>query len=494
MELRLPAPSLIVLIGPSGSGKTTWANEHFRSSEIVSSDQLRAMVGTGEDDQRAGTAAFEILERIVAERIGRRLTTVIDTLGLDDKRRAGWVDLAHSAGIPVHGIVFDTAGEECERRNDLRSKPIPKSVMHKQISRFRMLVPALEGEGFDGIHHQQTVAMVPPAIVSAALKPRTTAPTSSHSFGLSVSRFAWDGGPEAMAESLADIARRAELAGFRDLWLMDHFRQIPAVGRPWEDIPEAYTALGYIAGVTSRIRLGTLVTGITYRNPALVGKMIATLDVLSSGRANCGLGIGWNEEEHAGYGWDFPPVSERYALLEDTLEMLPLLWGKGSPSFEGRIFSASELVCYPRPIQEHIPITIGGSGERKTLALVARYADACNLFGKPETVARKVEILGHHCSENGRDPAEIEVTHLTSAMAGRDRRGLAERVDRARSRDQSAEAYSDRNNAGTVDDLVELFEAYHGAGATHSVVGLPDVAETDSIEAFGDVIARFNPP
>jgi F420-dependent oxidoreductase-like protein len=297
-----------------------------------------------------------------------------------------------------------------------------------------------------------------------------------------------------MARNLADIARRAELAGFRDLWLMDHFRQIPAVGRPWEDIPEAYTALGYIAGVTSQIRLGTLVTGITYRNPALVGKMVATLDVLSSGRANCGLGIGWNGDEHRGYGWDLPSVRERYALLEDTLEMLPLLWGKGSPSFQGRMFSASELVCYPRPIQEHIPITIGGSGERKTLALVARYADACNLFGKPETIARKVEVLGRHCFENGRDPGTVEVTHLTRAMVGHDRRDLAERVDRGRNRDQSIAAYSERNNAGTVDDLVGLFDSFHNAGATHSIVSLPDVAEAGSLEAFGDVIARFDQP
>ncbi|HEY6629454.1 MAG TPA: TIGR03560 family F420-dependent LLM class oxidoreductase [Acidimicrobiia bacterium] len=492
MELRLPAPSLIVLIGPSGSGKTTWANEHFRSGEIVSSDQLRAVVGTGEDDQRASPVAFDILERIVTERMDRRLTTVIDTLGLDDKRRSGWIDLANSAGIPVHAVVFDTTGEECERRNDLRPRPIPKAVIRKQISRFRSLIPALEDEGFDGIHHQQPVAVVPSAIVSAAVKPMVSGPNAPHSFGLSVSRFAWEGGAATMAERLADIARRAELAGFRDLWLMDHFRQIPAVGRPWEDIPEAYTALGYIAGVTSQIRLGTLVTGITYRNPALLGKMIATIDVLSSGRANCGLGIGWNADEHAGYGWDFPEVADRYALLEDTLEMLPLLWGKGSPSFAGRTFSASELVCYPRPLQKHIPITIGGSGERKTLALVARYADACNLFGKPETIVRKVEILGRHCSENGRDPAAVEVTHLTAAMVGRDRRDLAERIERVRGRDQSVEAYSDRNNAGTVDDLVSLFEAYHDAGATHSIVALPDVAEVGSLEAFGDVIARFN--
>lgn len=491
MELRLPAPSLVVLVGPSGSGKTTWAQEHFRAEEIVSSDRLRALVGTGEDDQRAGPAAFELLERIVAERIGRRLTTVIDSLGFDGQRRARWVLQAHDAGIPIHAIVFETPGEECERRNNLRSKSIPKTVLRKQVTRFRTVVVELAGEGFDGIHREQPVAVVPPAIVAAVSGGESDRPAGAHTFGLSVSRFSWDEGPGSMASSLAETAQRAEEAGFRDLWLMDHFRQIPQVGRPWEDIPEAYTTLGYLAGVTTRIRLGTLVTGITYRNPALLGKMIATLDVLSGGRANCGLGVGWNADEHHGYGWDFPSVSHRYALLEDTLEMLPLLWGKGSPSFQGRVFSASELICYPRPIQERIPITIGGSGERKTLSLVARYGDACNLFGKPETVAHKLEILRRHCSDVERNPSEIEATHLITVMVGHDRQDLAGRVDRARGRDQSAEAFSERNNAGTVDDLVSLFESYHLAGATHSIVSLADVGQHGSLETFADVIGRF---
>lgn len=494
MELRLSAPSLVVLVGPSGSGKTTWAQAHFRAEEIVSSDRLRALVGTGEDDQRASPAAFEILERIVAERLERGLTTVVDTLGYDVKRRARWIDEAHTAGIPVHVIVFDTPSEECERRNDLRSKPIPKTALRHQVRRFREVVSELESEGFDGIHREQAVAVVPPAFVSANAVEPADRVAGAHSFGLSVSRFDWEGGPEAMASTLADIARRAEAAGFRDLWLMDHFRQIPQVGRAWEDIPEAYTTLGYLAGVTSRIRLGTLVTGITYRNPALLGKMIATLDVLSGGRANCGLGLGWYADEHLGYGFEFPSVSHRYALLEDTLELLPLLWGKGSPSFQGRVFSASELICYPRPLQAKIPITIGGSGERKTLALVARYGDACGLFGKPETVSSKLEILTRHCLDAERDPAEIEASHLLTVMVGGDRRELTEKVDRARGRDQSAESYSERNHAGTVDDVVSLFDRYHLAGARHSIVSLPDVAQPGSLETFADVIARFASP
>ena len=165
---------------------------------------------------------------------------------------------------------------------------------------------------------------------------------------------------------------------------MDHFRQIPQVGRPWEDIPEAYTTLAFLAGVTKQIRLGALVTGIGHRHPVVLGKMVATLDVLSGGRVTLGLGIGWDRREHEGYGIPFPPVPARYQQLEDTLRMLPLLWGKGSPSFSGTTFSAPELICYPRPIQDPIPILIGGSGERRTLRLVARYGDACNLLGLPD--------------------------------------------------------------------------------------------------------------
>jgi alkanesulfonate monooxygenase SsuD/methylene tetrahydromethanopterin reductase-like flavin-dependent oxidoreductase (luciferase family) len=208
---------------------------------------------------------------------------------------------------------------------------------------------------------------------------------------------------------------------------MDHFRQIRQVGRPWEDIPEAYTALSYLAGVTSSIRLGALVTGITHRNPVLLGKMLATLDVLSGGRVIAGLGASWDEKEHEAYGIHFPSLSDRYDLLEDTLQLLPLLWGKGTPGFEGKTFSAAELISYPRPIQDQIPIIVGGSGELKTLRLVAEYANACNLFGDPETIRRKLEVLHRHCADVGRDPGEIMVTHLINTMAAPDSEALRER-------------------------------------------------------------------
>ncbi len=494
MELRLPAPSLLVLVGPSGSGKTTWAGEHFREEEIVSSDRLRAMVGAGEDDRRAGTAAFEILERVVEERLSRGLTTVVDTLGFDRERRVAWIGAAHEAGIPAFAVTFDVPIEECERRNTGRGKPVPKAVIRKQFTRFKAVRGELAEDGFDRVVSEQPVAVVPPSIANAATRQPAQSPGAGHTFGLTVSRFDWEGGAEAMAANLARIAAAAEEAGFRDLWVMDHFRQIPNIGRTWEDLPESYTALGYLAGVTTRIRLGALVTGVTYRNPAHLGKVVATLDVLSGGRANCGLGLGWNVEEHEAYGWEFPTVTERYRLLEDTLEMLPLLWGKGSPSFEGRVYSAPELLCYPRPIQDRIPITIGGSGERRTLRLVARHGDACNLFGKPDRVAHKVEVLHQHCVDEGRDPEEVEVTHLITAMAANDRSELVDRVEAARSRDQTAEDFRARANAGTIDDLGHLVVAYREAGATHTIVSIPDVSRPGSVEAFAPLITRFAGP
>ncbi len=494
MELRLPAPSLIVLVGPSGSGKTTWARNHFRDEEIVSSDRLRAMVGAGEEDQRAGTAAFELLDRVVGERLSRGLTTVVDTLGFDRERRVAWIAAAHRAGIPAFAVTFEVSVEECERRSTGRGKPVPKAVIRRQFARFRTVLDELAEDGFDRVVSEQPVAVVPPSIASAATSRPVGDTGAGHTFGLTVSRFDWTGGAAAMADNLARIAVAAEEAGFRDLWVMDHFRQIPSVGRAWEDLPESYAALAYLAGFTSRIRLGALVTGVTYRNPAHLGKVVATLDVLSGGRANCGLGLGWHAEEHRGYGWEFPTVTDRYLLLEDTLEMLPLLWGKGSPSFEGRVFSASELMCYPRPIQDKIPITIGGSGERRTLRLVARYGDACNLFGQPDRVAHKVEVLQQHCRAEGRDPAEVEVTHLITAMAAQDRKELVDRVEAARSRAQTPEDFGARANAGTIDDLSHLVAAYRDAGATHTIVSIPDVSRTGSVEAFAPLITRLADP
>ena len=489
MELKLPAPCLIVLVGPSGAGKTTWAGEHFAAGEVVSSDGLREMVGAGEDDQSASPVAFDLLEEVVDERTRRRLTTVIDTLGLDDESRARWARKAHEAGMPAYAIVFDTPAEVCEARNAARDRSIPKTILKKQLTRFRRVTDRLDADGFDAVHTSRHVATVAPVVAASRdASPGGSTPTG-HTFGLVVSRMDWPEGDRGA--QLASVARRAERAGFRDIWVMDHFRQIRGIGRPWEDLPEAYTALGFVAGATSSIRLGALVTGITHRPPIVLGKMVATLDALSGGRAICGLGAAWDEEEHAGYGIDFPDLGTRYAILEETLQMLPLLWGKGSPEFHGEHIDSTGLTCYPRPIQDPVPILVGGGGERRTLQLVARYAQACNVFGDPERVEHKVAVLAAHCEDLDRDPGEVEVTHLTNALAGADRNDLRTRVERLRNRNTPAEAYVSRHNAGTVDDLTELFAAYDAAGAGHSIVALPDVASPGSIETFGEVIRNL---
>jgi alkanesulfonate monooxygenase SsuD/methylene tetrahydromethanopterin reductase-like flavin-dependent oxidoreductase (luciferase family) len=257
---------------------------------------------------------------------------------------------------------------------------------------------------------------------------------------------------------------------------MDHFLQIPQVGREWQDMLESYTTLAYLAGVTSRIRLGTLVTGIGYRSLPHLAKIVATLDVLSGGRAMCGLGTGWWEREHELYGAGLSSRAERYARLEDALELLPLMWGPGSPRFEGRTTTVEEAICYPRPLQERIPLLVGGSGERRTLRLVVRHADACNLFGDAATVRRKVAVLREHCSAEGRDPASIRVSHLASA------RVIAPGEERA------------GQGAATVQEHVGRCRELAEAGVQTEIVGLSDAAGPESVRRFADLVAAFPAP
>jgi alkanesulfonate monooxygenase SsuD/methylene tetrahydromethanopterin reductase-like flavin-dependent oxidoreductase (luciferase family) len=256
---------------------------------------------------------------------------------------------------------------------------------------------------------------------------------------------------------------------------------------------DSYTTLGYLAGVTSTARLGVLVTGVTYRNLAHLAKIVATLDVLSGGRAWCGLGAAWFQKEHETYGWAFPPLRERYDLLEDALELLPLMWGPGSPRFEGRTVTVPEAICYPRPVQERIPIMVGGGGEKRTLRLVAQHADACNLFGDAATVRHKVEVLHRHCADVDRDPADVRVTHLSTALTGRTRDDVAVAVDALKPKRATPEAFARAVNAGTVDDHVGRLRELADAGVQTAIVNLPDLGDTAPIERFAAVIERYAP-
>jgi F420-dependent oxidoreductase-like protein len=234
-------------------------------------------------------------------------------------------------------------------------------------------------------------------------------------------RFEWAGGDDKIGPGVAKIARVAEQAGINTLSVMDHFFQMEAMAPAELPMLEGYTTLGYIAGVTETLRLRLLVGGVTYRHPGLLAKTMTTLDVLSGGRAELGLGAAWYEREHKGLGVPFPPIAERFEMLEEALQICLQMWsGKVAP-YEGKHYQLAETLCQPLPVAKpHPRIMIGGGGEKKTIRMVAQYADACNFFGGPEEVAHKIEVLRGHCDRLGRDIREIEVTALlrdTGAMS-----------------------------------------------------------------------------
>lgn len=484
--VRIPHDGLVLLVGPVASGKSTWATA-WLDQYTVSSDALRAVVGEGEHDQRASKDAFALLDDVIDRRLRRGLLTVVDSLGLDPKQRERHRSMASRHGRPCVAVIFDTDAEVCRRRNKERPRRVPASVLTNQLAAWPETAAAVMTEPFAAIHVMTGVdgvdvgARVVPSgwLAAGASRRRQEENPVSLTFGLQIPRFAFEGGPGELAHNLGAIAEGAEQIGFRSLWVMDHLLQIPQVGREWEDMLESYTTLAFLAARTRTATLGTMVTGVTYRNIAHLAKIVATLDVLSGGRAVCGVGAGWFEREHELYGYDFPPIAERYALLEDALELLPLMWGPGSPAYEGRRFSTPAATCYPRPLQEHLPLLVGGSGERKTLRLVAKYADACNLFGDPDTVRHKVEVLYRHCRDLHRDPATIEVTHLSSAVVsdGAGRRSPAEVA---------------RVNAGSVEDQIGRFRDLADAGVQHAIVNLPDLSSAATLEAFRPVVDAFS--
>ena len=229
-----------------------------------------------------------------------------------------------------------------------------------------------------------------------------------------VPRFTWPGGPEAIGPTFASLARTAEGIGVRTLSVMDHWFQMEMLWPAEEPMLEGYTTLSFAAAKTERLRFRMLVGGVTYRHPGLLAKTITTLDVLSGGRAELGLGAAWYEREHRGLGVPFPPLRERYERLEETLQICLQMWSDDNGPYEGAHYQLAETLCVPSPVSSPRPrILIGGGGERKTLRLVATYADACNIIGDVPTVTQKIDVLRRHCADIDRDPAEIEVTALT---------------------------------------------------------------------------------
>ncbi|MGI8588043.1 MAG: LLM class F420-dependent oxidoreductase [Chloroflexia bacterium] len=243
--------------------------------------------------------------------------------------------------------------------------------------------------------------------------------------GLQISAFNWPGGDAKIGSELARIAREAEAAGFYSLWVMDHFFQIQNIGPPEDPMLEGYSALTYMAGVTSKVKLGTMVTGVHYRYPGILVKTATTLDVLSGGRAYFGVGAGWNEEESLGLGVPFPQLKERFEHLEDLLQIAHQMWSGSEEPFEGKHAHLARTLNHPQAISKpHPPILIGGTGEQKTLRLVAKYGDACNLFLRmgDDVIRHKLDVLRGHCADLNRPYSEIEKTSLDSLLVASDGR------------------------------------------------------------------------
>jgi F420-dependent oxidoreductase-like protein len=282
--------------------------------------------------------------------------------------------------------------------------------------------------------------------------------------GLQLPNFTLPKGPAQIPGKLAQIARTAEDAGFYSLWVMDHFFQISMVGPHEQEMLEGYTTLGYLAALTHRVKLGTMVTGVVYRYPGILLKTVTTLDVLSGGRAYLGIGAAWNEQEAKGLGAPFPPLAVRFECLEETLQIAKQMWSANNGPYHGKHYRLEETLCSPQPLSRpHPPILVAGGGEKKTLRMVAQYADACNLYGPPETIKAKLAILRGHCDTLGRDYDAIEKTTLGS-------------VDL-------------RPGKMTAKDVIALCRALAALGVHHALFNIANDYEIEPLEIFGrDII------
>ena len=283
--------------------------------------------------------------------------------------------------------------------------------------------------------------------------------------GLQIPSFTWPEGTGIIGPKLAEIGRTADEAGFASVWVMDHFFQIGHVGDVDEPMLEGYSALSYLAAVTERPKLGTLVSGVHYRYPGLLVKTATTLDVISGGRAYLGIGAGWNERESRGLGVPFPPTRERFERLEEALQIAQQMWSGEVGPYEGKHYQLAEALNSPQALSEpHPTVMIGGMGEQRTLRLVAQDADACNLFayGGPDLIRQKLDVLQGHCEDVGRDYEEIERTALGTV-------NLAE-------------------GGMTADEVIGFCREMGEAGIQHLIFNMPNVHEIEPLERFGEEI------
>ncbi|MET0602475.1 MAG: LLM class F420-dependent oxidoreductase [Baekduia sp.] len=300
-------------------------------------------------------------------------------------------------------------------------------------------------------------------------------------------------GSEAIFDKLADIATTAERAGFTSVSLMDHYHQIPPVGPPQNWMFEGNTMLAGIAARTTTIALGLLVGGVTYRNPAQHAKITTTLDIISGGRAFHGIGAGWFEAEHDAYGYAFPPISERFERLEDHLRIVRAMFTEDQATVAGTHHSVTDAYNNPKPLRGDIPILIGGSGERKTLRMVAQYADGCNLFGDPERAKHLLGVLESHCENVGRDSAEITKTSMMTLVIGESDGAVKAKLDAMRAAGFPPERIA-ATTAGTPERVLEVAHAFREVGIEGLTFSMPDAHDLKAVALAGETLAPvFNP-
>ncbi|TLX92183.1 MAG: LLM class F420-dependent oxidoreductase, partial [Thaumarchaeota archaeon] len=287
------------------------------------------------------------------------------------------------------------------------------------------------------------------------------------------------------------LATTAENNGFDSFWVMDHFHQIPMIGKVEEPMLESWSTLSVLAGLTTKIKLGTLVSGIMYRYPAILAKVAATLDVLSKGRLFMGIGAAWNEDESHAYGIHFPPAGERLSRLEEAIQIIRKMWTEEpSASFNGKYYQIHNAYCNPKPIQKPSPpILVGGSGERKTLKIVAKYADACNLFGSAETVKTKLNILKDHCKSVGRDYDSILKTKLGIIVVDDDKQ-MAEKKIKQIFKGMPEEQIREIAIYGTPEDLLGQIELLEQVGIQYLIVDLDPNRELEALDVFTNKIIK----
>jgi F420-dependent oxidoreductase-like protein len=306
--------------------------------------------------------------------------------------------------------------------------------------------------------------------------------------GLHLPNFNYPGvEPEGIFDTVAAIARTAEESGFNTVTVMDHFHQIPPQGPPTFNMFDGNTMLAALAARTEKVNLGLLVGGVTYRNPALLAKITTGLDVISRGRAFLGIGAAWFEDEHLAYGFPFPTLRERFELLEDALNIARAMFTSPEASYEGKHHSIRAAFNIPQPIRGDIPILIGGSGERKTLRFVAKYADGCNVMGDVEQVRHLMGVLEGHCDDVGRDPAEITRTRLATIIIAPTHEEAVAKLEEAKANGMTERRLA-QVVAGGPDEIAEQLTAFMEAGIQGFTISLPDVHDHETVALAGRTI------